>query len=505
MVNFCAVFGCSNRSNREKGKSFFRLPKVACNQGDDGKILSKERRQKWINAINRVGNYPDILHTRICSDHFITGKPASLFSQNDPDWVPSLNMGHNKFKFEVEKPRERYLRHKNRSLLTSQNDSMSCINSITNLNPPEDSIVDFQIENFKSSDSIVSESVIIDCQNLVDASVQTDMTVKNINQIETEFIYKNKLNYDLRANLVKLHVGTIEWFDTDSKVTFYTGLPNLKILCCLFNFLKPLITENENSVLSYFEEFSLTLMRLRLNLSIRDLAYRFETSKSTSSKVFLRWIDIMYFRMKHLIKWPARNELIETMPLCFRKYFETKVAVIIDCFEIFINKPSNLCARAATWSQYKHHNTVKFLIGVSPQGVITFVSKAWGGRVSDKYLTEHCSILKNILPGDVILADRGFNIAESVGFYCGELKIPGFTKGKLQLTCSDVETTRKIASVRVHVERVIGLLRNKYKVLQSIMPLDYLYTKDSGLCTIDKIVIVCSSLINICDSIIPVE
>nr|XP_012564768.2 uncharacterized protein LOC101238994 [Hydra vulgaris] len=295
------------------------------------------------------------------------------------------------------------------------------------------------------------------------------MTVKNINQIETEFIYKNKLNYDLRANLVKLHVGTIEWFDTDSKVTFYTELPNLKILCCLFNFLKPFITENENSVLSYFEEFSLTLMRLRLNLSIRGLAYRFETSKSTSSKVFLRWIDIMYFRMKHLIKWPARNELIETMPLCFRKYFETKVAVIIDCFEIFINKPSNLCARAATWSQYKHHNTVKFLIGVSPQ------------------------------------ADRGFNIAESVGFYCRELKIPGFTKGKLQLTCSDVETTRKIASVRVHVERVIGLLRNKYKVLQSIMPLDYLYTKDSGLCTIDKIVIVCSSLINICVSIIPVE
>nr|XP_047140984.1 uncharacterized protein LOC124816028 [Hydra vulgaris] len=101
-----------------KKEIFFRLPKVVCNQGDNGKILSKERREKWINAINRVGNYPDVLHTRICSDHFITGKPASLFSQNGPDWVPSLNMGHKKFKFEVEKPRERYLRHKNCSLYT---------------------------------------------------------------------------------------------------------------------------------------------------------------------------------------------------------------------------------------------------------------------------------------------------------------------------------------------------------------------------------------------------
>ena len=353
---------------------------------------------------------------------------------------------------------------------------MPCRNSITNLNSSEESIVDFQIDNFKSSETNVSESVTIDYENLVDASVQTDMTVTNTNQIESEYIYKNKLNYDLSANLVKLHVGTIEWFDTDSKVTFYTGLPNLKILCCLFNFLKPIITENGNSVLLYFEEFSLTLMRLRLNLSIRDLAFRFKISKSTSSKVFLRWISIMYFRRKHLIKWPARNELMETMPLCFRKYFEAKVAVIIDCFEIFINKPSNLRARATTWSQYKHHNTVKFLIGVSPQGVITFVSKARGGCFSDKYLTEHCSILKNILPGDVVLADRGFKIADSVGFYCGVLKIPGFAKGKLQLTCLDVETTQKIAPVRVHVERVIGLLCNKYKVLQSIMPLYYLYT-----------------------------
>nr|XP_047134770.1 uncharacterized protein LOC124812318 [Hydra vulgaris] len=149
MVNFCAVFGCSSRSNREKGKSLFRLPKVVCNQGDDGKILSKERREKWVNAIIRVGNYPDVLlYTRICSDHFIRGKPASLFSQNDPEWVPSLNMGHKKFKFEVEKPRERYLRHKNRSLLTSRNDSMSCRNSITNLNPSEDSIVDFRKREF---------------------------------------------------------------------------------------------------------------------------------------------------------------------------------------------------------------------------------------------------------------------------------------------------------------------------------------------------------------------
>ena len=59
------------------------------------------------------------------------------------------------------------------------------------------------------------------------------------------------------------------------------------------------------------------------------------------------------------------------------------------------------------------------------------------------------------------MADRGYDIADSIGFYCGEFKIPAFTKGEPQLSSLDVETTRRIASVRIHVERVIGLLQNK--------------------------------------------
>ena len=59
---------------------------------------------------------------------------------------------------------------------------------------------------------------------------------------------------------------------------------------------------------------------------------------------------------------------------------------------------------------------MKFLIGITPQCVISYISGAWGGRVSDKYLTEHCGLLRYpVLPGDVVLADRGFDISDSVG------------------------------------------------------------------------------------------
>ena len=121
------------------------------------------------------------------------------------------------------------------------------------------------------------------------------------------------------------------------------------------------------------------------------------------------------------------------MPMCFQASFGKKVAVIIDFFEIFIDRPSNLSARASTWSNYKHHNTSKVLLGIAPQGVVSFVSECWGGRVSDKHLTEHSGILKKLLPGDIVLADRGFDIAESVAMMQAQLHIP---EGETTVTSS---------------------------------------------------------------------
>lgn len=69
------------------------------------------------------------------------------------------------------------------------------------------------------------------------------------------------------------------------------------------------------------------------------------------------------------------------------RFFGKQVTVIIDCFEMF-DRPTNLLARAQSFSNYMHHNTIKILIGITPQGSVCFVSQAWGGCTSDKYLTE---------------------------------------------------------------------------------------------------------------------
>lgn len=179
-------------------------------------------------------------------------------------------------------------------------------------------------------------------------------------------------------------------------------------------------------------------------------------------------------RLSPLIHWPERAELWSTMPECFQYSFGKRITVIIDCFEIFIEKPSNLLAQAQTFSSYKHHNTTKVLIGITPQGTISFVSNAWGGRTSDKFLTENCGILDKLVPGDIVMADRGFAIHESVAFKRSELVIPAFTKGKKQLDPLDVEKTRGIVNVRIHIERVIGLLQRKYTILQGTLFTEFL-------------------------------
>ena len=103
-----------------------------------------------------------------------------------------------------------------------------------------------------------------------------------------------------------------------------------------------------------------------------------------------------------------------------------------------------------------------------------------------------------LIPGDLVFADRGFTFHEQVCFHQAELNIPAFTRRKNQLDPVDVEKTRKIANVRIHVERVIGILRQKYTILQSTLSTDYLMCNSEDKSTIpliDKIIRVCAALL----------
>ena len=95
---------------------------------------------------------------------------------------------------------------------------------------------------------------------------------------------------------------------------------------------------------------------------------------------------------------------------------------------------------------------------MTPQGGISFILKGLGGSASDQFITKHSGFLCNVLSGDIILADRGFLIEESFGVRGASLS---FTKGKDLLAAGETEKTGNIANVRIHVERVIGSVRQR--------------------------------------------
>ena len=94
---------------------------------------------------------------------------------------------------------------------------------------------------------------------------------------------------------------------------------------------------------------------------------------------------------------------------------------------------------------YKSHNTAKGLIGIAPNGFGSFISNLYGGHISDKKITEMCGIIDLLEPGDMVMADKGFNIQHILAAKNVKLNMPPFLRGKAQLSLEEELETRSIA------------------------------------------------------------
>ena len=159
----------------------------------------------------------------------------------------------------------------------------------------------------------------------------------------------------------------------------------------------------------------------------------------------------------------------------FQPHYDLHITSIIDCI---IENPSNILAKACTWSQY----TTWLVLHHKASSVLSQMDGVEGSLTST-YLS--FPALSKLLPGDVILADCGFHIhvSDSVTLKGATHDLPAFTWGCEQLSPSQVEDTRKIANVRIHVERNIGVLHQQFQVLSATEVLQKELISHTTTCT----------------------
>ncbi|XP_064607334.1 uncharacterized protein LOC135471860 [Liolophura sinensis] len=300
----------------------------------------------------------------------------------------------------------------------------------------------------------------------------------------------------------------LRFCNSDSDIKYYTGFQSYISLSCFFQFLQPecnflyyVGTENTSSgtpydllkkrgpsrSLSPMEELFITLVRLRKGLQERLIGDLYSISEGHVSKIVNTWIIFLADRFRSLPIWPKAKQVRKTMPACFREHYSTTRA-IVDCTELFIEQPSASDCQRETFSSYKHHNTAKGLIAISPVGQLTFISPLYAGRCSDKKIIRHCGLLDLLEDGDSLMVDRGFDIREDVERRGASLIIPTFLHGQQQFTDEQLKFSRGVAAVRVHVEQAVRKVK-EFEIIRNIVPI--------SLCPmIEKVWLVCGHLSN---------
>ena len=99
------------------------------------------------------------------------------------------------------------------------------------------------------------------------------------------------------------------------------------------------------------------------------------------------------------------------------------------------------------------------------------LSDTFPGSISHVAIGKESGFIDLIEEGDDIMADRGFNIRHLLLPQKATLNIPAFTHGKV-LSHKAVRRSKKIASVRIHVERTIQRMKT-FKILSGIIPLKF--------------------------------
>lgn len=251
----CIVVGCGSKSGKHS-VTFNCIPKVVTSQGEEWEDLTRERRNRWIAAVSRddVKSKNILDSERVCGLHFVSGKPAPTWDKHNIDWVPTLNLGKKEYRDQEQKKLqqiaagERAMRARERlkrkiqqeeievtekqKVLNVSGDRVANIEFSESYNNCTKDLLEKQSECNEEATTITTENqndeIFCSDQNEEMATESQEQPIKRNAEVQTE-------EFDYMFCKETYTPPDQDYFRSDDKVRFYTGLPSFDVLMATSN------------------------------------------------------------------------------------------------------------------------------------------------------------------------------------------------------------------------------------------------------------------------------
>ncbi|XP_065684684.1 uncharacterized protein LOC136096934 [Hydra vulgaris] len=453
----CAIFGCNNdRRYKEKYVlkdhiyktfSFSELKFFTCKESyflTWSKIINREivdplTKKRKLYAVNK--------NTKVCANHFEYGKPTEL-SPHPKLYLKGYKISppQNKRKLPIPRytPTKVSKKHKNTHFSSTCTTTSSSNNNDNILQQSSLSISPPCLSSTASNQQLSPQQI--------DLITNTPATYLTPTTLYKQSSHK-RLTWEAVRSLPKV-------------IKLFSGCPTENVFLYIVSRVQA-----KHKKVSYFMDYK---------RSFEPKQYQFSPASKPSStgkpgparQLFVEdevLLILMPREIEPLIYWPAPEETLSFTHPHFIGDF-VYVEGIGDRTEQTIQKSANAKAQYQTYSSYKSRNTLKKLIFCTKGGSISFVSKGYSGSSSDRFITKDCNVARRFTPGFIALFDKGFNVQDL--FLSRQVKavIPPFLRSKRQFTPSEVYHCKRIARARIHIERVIGRLK-EFRLLKNTLPI----------------------------------
>ena len=488
----CAVGACSNA--RKYPQKYVIKPHIAGFDSNPSlrfwKCRDPNLYKKWTEACKRKqGTFTFDKNNFICSNHFVLGRPTV------PDPVPTLFLkgydGDDSNSKKRKLPKERF----------------SVTKKAKQCRKDTSESVEFQIQS--GSSSSISDTTEIAAEHTTALLLKNDtfsVEEPSSSQVVTPKSSSKYILPEVEVAVVpvprEICTKRMSWDQIKSNnrwIKFYTGIPTSKLFMFIANLLRSkhqkLHYYNGSSssddkvrkyqkspvklfcqkkpgpsrMLSLEDEILMTLMRIRLDSPLEDLSFRFQMSPANVSKIITTFLAFLSLELEPIIYWPTPDETSYK-----HKHFLgtfNKCEGIGDCTEQQLQHSQNTDAQYQSYSVYKSRNTLKKLIFCTKSGSISYVSPSYGGLCTDRFIVEDTNIAAKFTPDFLVLFDKGFNVQDLFLPFKVKCVLPPFVRSKRQFTRSEVYHGKRIARARIHIERVMGRLK-EFRLLENKLPIN---------------------------------